>query len=430
MTDTTGDASAIDEVRAQFPALALADEGVPRVYFDNPAGTQVPLQVLGRMREYMVHSMANNGGLFRTSAATAALVDLARAKMQHFLNAASAEEIVFGPNMTSLTFHLSRTLEPRLRAGDEILLTRMDHDGNVTPWTLLAERLGLVVRWLDFDPATSRYRLEQLDTLLGPRTRIAAFNYASNITGTVNDVAEIARRVRDVGGLSYVDAVQYAPHGDVDVQALGCDFLVCSAYKFYGPHVGVLWGRKQLLDALTPAKLKAAPDVTPKRFETGCANFEGLAALIGAVEYYEWLGARQGAAQGGGTRAATRGLIGAGKRWMREQEGRLAVRLLRGLEALPGVCVHGLAAGAGADERVSTVSFSVQGRHTQQLAACLAERNVFAWSGHNYALQVIDRLGLQERGGVLRLGPVHYNTIREVEYVLDCLEQILAAAAP
>jgi cysteine desulfurase family protein (TIGR01976 family) len=411
--------STLDTVRAQFPSLAVIDDGKPRIYFDNPAGTQVTAKAVSRMQDYLLNATANSAGCFRTSLATTNLVVEAREKMQAFLNAHSADEIVFGPNMTSLTFHLTRALEPLLSPGDEILLTRMDHDGNVTPWTLLAERCGLSIKWLEFDRESCQYNLEQLERLLTPRTRLVAVNHASNITGTINNVAEIAKHARACGALSYVDSVQFAPHGDVDVQDLGCDFLVCSAYKFYGPHVGILWGKKSVLDALSPPKLRAAPDTTPRNFETGCANYEGLAALIGTVEYYEWLGRQHSPEQDART------LINNAKSWMRMHEDALAVRLLQGLSSMPKVRVHGIADEALIHNRVSTISVSVAGHHPLALATALAEHNIFTWSGHNYALQVIDSLGLADSGGVLRLGPVHYNTAAEVDHVLERLERII-----
>jgi len=421
------DSAAVDDVRAQFPSLSVTDGGLARVYFDNPAGTQVPRHVIDRISSYLANSSANYGGHFRTSRATVDLIATTRARLAAFCNAGSADEIVIGPNMTSLTFAMSRHLEPLFRPGDEILLTRMDHDGNVSPWMLLAHRLGLEIRWLEFDTRTYRYSMDQLDHLITGRTRLAAINYASNITGTINDVATIAARVKAAGGMTYVDAVQFAPHGEIDVGTLGCDFLVCSAYKFYGPHVGVLWGRHDLLETLTPAKLRAASDRVPERFETGCANFEAIAGVLGALEYYEWLGRIHGACEAGTAEPTARAAISAGKAWMRAQEDALTARLIDGLAALPGVTVHGITAAADLSNRVSTVSVTVDGHQPDYLARALADRNVFVWSGHNYALEVIDHLGLKERGGVLRFGPVHYNTLAEVDRVIEIMTELLSS---
>lgn len=418
----------LETVRGRFPALAVTDQSQPRIYFDNPAGTQVPDLVIDRVAGYYRETNANYGGRFRTSRSTVELARQAREGMAAFVNAASADEIVIGPNMTSLTYATSRALAPRFQPGDEILLTRMDHDANVTPWVQLAGRLGLEIRWLDFDTATYRYDLNRLDELVNERTRLAAFNYASNITGTINDVAAITARIKAASdAICYVDAVQYAPHGDVDVQALGCDFLVCSAYKFYGPHVGTLWGRLDLLESLQPDKLRAAPVNVPHRFETGCANSEGIAGLLGAIEYYRWLGESLDDAGGHG-RGGTRDLrqsINAAKSWMCRHERMLAGRLIDGLAALPGVTVHGLTEAADLDHRVSTVSVTVAGKDPAGLAEALGERNVFTWSGHNYAVDVIDVLGCADRGGVLRFGPVHYNTADEVDFVLATMRELV-----
>ena len=419
----------LTRVRTRFPALAVEDSGLPRVYFDNPAGTQVPDQVIDRVSSYYRTANANYGGRFRTSRSTVKIARNARQAMAAFVNAASSDEIVIGPNMTSLTFAMSRALAPRFQPGDEILLTRMDHDGNVTPWLRLARQLVLEVRFLDFDTTSYRYDLRQLDDLLSERTRLAAINYASNITGTINDVAAIVARVKAASdAFCYIDAVQYAPHGNVDVQALGCDFLVCSAYKFYGPHVGVLWGRNDLLDSLQPDKLRAAPDGVPHRFETGCANSEGIAGLLGAIDYYQWLGNQipNGPASTSTSDENLRDSITRAKQWMCEHESMLAARLIGGLSALPGVVVHGLTSDTELADRVSTVSVTVAGKDPGELAERLGEQNVFTWSGHNYAVDVIDTLGCADHGGVLRFGPVHYNTAAEVDRVLELMGNLVS----
>ncbi|MFU8814794.1 MAG: cysteine desulfurase-like protein [Pseudomonadales bacterium] len=418
----------IEMVRGRFPALAVTDDNGPRIYFDNPAGTQVPDLVIDRVTAYYRETNANYGGRFRTSRATVELARQAREGMAAFVNARAADEIIIGPNMTSLTYAVARVLASSFRPGDEILLTRMDHDANVTPWVQLARRHGLVIRWLDFDPHTYRYDLTALESLVTERTVLAAFNYASNITGTINDVAAIVAGVKAASNaLCYVDAVQFAPHGAIDVQQLGCDFLVCSAYKFYGPHVGVLWGRLDLLEQLQPDKLRAAPNAVPHRFETGCANSEGIAGLLGAIEYYRWLGdTLAGNSEGvNGTGCSLRRAITAAKAWMCDHERALAGRLIHGLDSLPGITVHGLTDDADLDERVSTISITVEGRDPATLAEALGERNVFTWSGHNYAVDVIDTLGCADNGGVLRFGPVHYNTIEEVDDVIRLMHDLV-----
>ena len=412
----------IAAVRAQFPSLSACDDGRPRVYLDNPAGTQVPRQVVDRMSEYFLRSNSNSGGSFATARISDEIIEAARRGMADFVNAFAPEEIVFGPNMTSLTFQMTRALAPLIEPGDEILVTRMDHDANVTPWRLLAERTGAAIKWLDFGRDTFRYELDDLDRLLSSRTRLAAVNYASNITGTINDVAVIARCVRAVGGLTYVDAVQFAPHGIIDVQALGCDFLVCSAYKFYGPHAGILWGRRDLLEDLKPEKLEASSNEIPSRYEIGTQSHEAIAGILGALEYYAWLGADE-------ADASFRTRINAGKTAMHRHEQELATRLIGGLSMLRGVRIHGLTGANEMADRVSTVSLSVEGHSPDGLAAALGDRNIFVWSGHNYALEVIDRLGVSREEGVLRIGPVHYNTIEEIDIVLSALERIIGSAS-
>ncbi len=418
--------SPIDRVRASFPSLAVTDGGVPRVFFDNPAGTQVPSQVIERYTSYFTRSNANSGGSFVTSRDSMEIAGLARARLAAFVNAPSADEIVIGRSMTALTFHITQAIQPMIKPGDEIIVTRMDHDGNVTPWLRLAERTGAVIKWLPFDRETTRYDMAALDALLSPRTRLAAINYASNITGTINDVATICAKVRGAGGLTYIDAVQYAPHGIVDVQALGCDFLVCSPYKFYGPHVGVLWGRRELLEQMSPPKLRVSPETLPSRYMLGTAAYESIAGTLGALEYYDWLGetvatpAQRDAAGEGSART-----INAAKLWMQDHEAALALRLIEGLKPLKGVKVHGLTGANEMHERVSTVSITVDGHAPAELANMLGAQNIFAWSGHNYALDLIAWLGLAEQGGILRLGPVHYNTFAEVDQVVDALARAI-----
>lgn len=416
----------IERVRAAFPSLHVRDEGRRRIYFDNPAGTQVPQQVIDRFVAYYTSANANSGGDFVTSRETMRVAEAARSRLAAFLNAPSADEIVIGRSMTALTFHMAAALETVLKPGDEILVTHMDHDANVTPWLRLAARTGAAVKWLPFDRESTRYDLKALDELVTPRTRIAAINYASNITGTINDVGAIVRRLRAVGALSYVDAVQYAPHGVIDVQALDCDFLVCSPYKFYGPHVGVLWGRREWLERLTPQKLRVSPETLPSRYMLGTAAYEMIAGTLGALEYYEWLGAQvateaQRTAAGPGPACA----INAAKLWMQQHEAALVLRLIDGLKTLKGVRIHGLTAADDLHERVSTVSLTVENRAPAELAAGLAAANIFAWSGDNYALDLIAWLGLAETGGVLRLGPVHYNTPDEVDQTLETLAGLI-----
>ncbi|MEX1266382.1 MAG: cysteine desulfurase-like protein, partial [Woeseia sp.] len=280
----------IDAICNQFPALALKDGNTTRVYFDNPAGTQVPQIVVDRMTECLVEANANLGGFFATSQRADRIVDEAHAAMADFLNASSPDEIIFGQNMTTITLHVSRSLGRLFSAGDEIILSRMDHDANISPWLLLAEDLGLKVRWLPFNVETFEFDLSALDELLNERTRLVCVGGASNLTGTINDIKTICSKARAAEAWTYIDAVQLAPHVAIDVQDLGCDFLACSPYKFFGPHQGVLWGRKERLEALHPYKVRPAPESLPDCFETGTQSHEGMAGTGAAVDYFAWIG--------------------------------------------------------------------------------------------------------------------------------------------
>lgn len=421
----------VQAIRAQFPALSLTDRGRPRIYFDNPAGTQVPRRVIERMNTAMIECNANMGGKFATTIEATALVHDAHEAMADFYNAASTNEIVFGANMTTLTFQMMRVLAPQFSEGDELITTSMEHDGNSTPWLRMARERGMVVKVLDFDPETYQFDLDQLDELVTERTRFAAVNYSSNILGTINDVGAISRRVHAVGGLVYVDAVQYAPHGPIDVQALGCDFLVASAYKFYGPHQGVLWGREDVLAGLDAYKLRVVPDRTPDKFETGTQSLEGQAGVIGALEYFEAIGAEAGDAGDGATSAGHRErtrVLHRALRVMADYEQELSSRLIAGLQRLDGVVVRGITDPAAASRRVPTVSITKAGVDPADMAVFLADHGVYVWDGHSYALPVIERLGLQDAGGVVRLGPTHYNTVDEVDTVLGLIEDYLTRA--
>ena len=410
----------IDDVRGEFPALALTDHGRARSYLDNPAGTQVPQPVIEAVARCLGETNANLGGAFVTSKAADELVRGAHVAMAEFLGAASAQEVVIGPSMTSLTYRISRSLGRRLEPGDEIVVTRMDHDGNVAPWLQLAEDRGLVVRWLPFDRETWRIEPEALDDVLSEKTRIVALNYASNLTGSVNDVGVLTAKAKAAGALVYVDAVQLAPHRLVDVAALGCDFLVCSSYKFFGPHLGVLWGRGDLLAEMFPYQCRCASDESPKKFETGTPQIELLAGLEAAVDYFARLGERTGA---DGSRRAK---IASAFDSIMAYEGVLARRLIDGLGSLAGVRVQGITNPNRTADRVPTVSLIHDRVEPAALARSLADDGIFVWSGHNYALEVVRHLGIDETQGVLRIGLVHYNTDEDVDKVLACLERALS----
>jgi cysteine desulfurase family protein (TIGR01976 family) len=403
--------------RAQFPGLSITDEGRPRVFFDNPAGTQVPRQVIDRTVECLTAKNANLGGYFATSVAAGELVDAAHQACADFYNAGSVAEIVFGQNMTTLTLHFSRCLGRRFQRGDEIVLSRMDHDANVAPWLLLAEDLGLVVRWMDFDPETYEFADDALTQVLSEKTRLVALGFASNCTGTINEVKRFAAQARGAGALVYVDAVQYAPHHFIDVQDLGADIVVSSAYKWFGPHQGVLWGREALLAETFGYKVRPAGDDLPHKFETGTLSHEGMAGTLGAIEYLEQFG--EGVTRTARLRSAWQALAA--------YEQALTRRLIEGLSEFKGLVVRGVTSANAMHRRVPTVSFTLEGHRPDDLARAFASDNIFVWSGHNYAIEPVGRMGLLDKGGVLRVGLTHYNTEVEVGALLDSLTRQVRA---
>jgi cysteine desulfurase family protein (TIGR01976 family) len=406
-----------ERARAQFPALKLRVGDAPAIFFDGPGGTQVPQAVIDAVRDYYAGANANCGGQFETSRRNDAAIAAARGAMADLLHCA-ADEIVFGANMTSLTFALARAIGRELAPGDEIIVTTLDHDANVAPWRALEER-GAVIRQVDIREADCTLDLDDLRRKLSRRTRLVAVGYASNAVGTINPVAQVARLAREAGALVFVDAVHYAPHGLIDVRALDCDFLACSPYKFFGPHLGVLHGRRALLDRLRPYKVRPSSDEAPNRWETGTQGQELLAALPAAVDYIAGLAGPIGASAAG-RRAA---LEAAFERTM-DHERALAVQLVQGLQRVPGARIFGIVDPGRFDERCATVSFEVAGRDPEHIARALGERGVFAWNGNCYAIGLSERLGVEERGGFVRVGLVHYNTAEEVERFLAALRAI------
>jgi cysteine desulfurase family protein (TIGR01976 family) len=408
----------LSSVRALFPALTTPDgRATPPVFLDNPGGTQVPEPVLAAMRDYLVGANANTGGAFATSERSDAVLAEARRAVADFLNAAP-DEIVFGANMTSVTFAFSRGLGQQLHPGDEIVTTVLDHDANIAPWLALERERGVVVRTLDVRLPDCTLDLDQLAALLGPRTRLLAIGYASNATGTNNDVATATRLAHAVGAWVFVDAVQYAPHGAIDVRALDCDFLACSAYKFFGPHVGILYGKRHLLATLPTYKVRPQSDAPPFRFETGTLNHEGIAGTAAAIDYLADLG-RQFA--GDGPPAADRRVaIEAAMAAIRAHEMALFERLLTGVEALDGVRVWGITDRARFDRRGPTLAFTWDAMPPRETAAWLGRHGIHAWDGDYFAFALMRRLGLAP-GGAVRLGIAHYNTAEEIDRTLDVL---------
>ncbi len=410
-------------IRQKFPALRRQ-----AIFLDNPGGTQIAQPAIDRMLEYLTRHNANHGGAFPTSQESDAVIDQARLAVADFLNAADPREIVFGANMTSLTLHISRSIARTWKAGDEIVVTRLDHDANITPWALAARDCGVQVRHVDFHPEDGTLDLQALEAALEHKPRLLAVGYASNALGTINPLEKIIPLAKEAGAWVYVDAVQYAPHGPMDVQRLGCDFLVCSAYKFFGPHVGMLYGRLELLEELEAYKVRPASNEPPGKFETGTQNFEGIAGVLGALEYLAWVGERFGgdyqekyAARFSGRRLHLKQAMSA----IRAYEFELSRALLDVLEETPGVTVYGLTDRRQLEARVPTVSFTLKEWHPRQVAEALGERGVYVWDGNYYALAVTERLGLEESGGMVRVGPVHYNTEEEIHQFGEVLRNIV-----
>jgi cysteine desulfurase family protein (TIGR01976 family) len=415
----------VEGLRARFPALSLTHEGRPFVFFDGPGGTQVPDTVIEAVSRYYRESNANHGGDFLTSRRSDAIAAEAHAALADFLGAASADEVKFGANMTTLTLHLSRSLAATMEPGDEIVVTRLDHEANVGPWRSAAADRGLVVREVDIEVEDGTLRLETLDAVLGPRTRLVAVGWASNALGTINPVAEIARRAHTAGALIFVDAVHAAPHLPLDVRAVDADFVTCSTYKFFGPHLGVLYGRRDVLESLPTYKLRPAED----RFETGTGNFEGQAGALAAVEYLADVGRMHAPDDAA---AGRRAAIVAGMRAIRRYEMDLYRRLVDGLDALPDVRTWGIRERERFEERTPTAAITFRAASPAPVARALAEEGIATWHGDFYATGLIERLGLVDTGGVLRIGLTHYNTAAEVDRLLASLEAILTGgrAAP
>ena len=410
----------VEALRRKFPALAIEDGGRPVALFDGPGGTQVPESVIAAIGGYYRTSNANHDGPFLTSRRSDASVHEAHQAMADMLGAASADEIKFGANMTSLTFHVSRSIGATMAPGDEIVVTILDHEGNVGPWKAIAADRGLVVRTVDIRESDVTLDLATLDAVLGPRTKLVAVGWASNAVGTINPVAEIVRRAHAVGAWTYLDAVHAAPHVPIDVRAIETDFLACSTYKFFGPHAGVLYGRAEILDGLPAYKLRPAED----RFETGTGNFEGLAGVTAAVDYLADVGVAFG---GAGEGAPRRERLLAGMGAIRAYEMDLYRRLADGLEAIPGLTMYGISDRARFGERTPTAALRLAGLAPRDVAAALGAEGIAVWDGDFYATGLIERLGLADRGGVVRIGLTHYNTTGEIDRLVDALGQIAAS---
>jgi len=405
--------AAVEEIRSHFPALERIHNGHPAAYFDGPGGTQVPRAVVEAMEDYLFHHNANSHWAYPTSRETDETIAYARRALADFLNA-SPGEIAFGQNMTSLTFHLARALGRGFKAGDEIVVTELDHHANIDSWRALERDRGIVLRHVPLDTERGRIDLDDLTGLLNKKTKLVAIGAASNALGTVNDVARAARLAREAGALSFVDAVHYAAHRLIDVRAIGCDFLACSAYKFYGPHIGVLYGRRDLLEAIDFPKLVPAPDHAPERAETGTQSHESMAGAAAAVDFLASL------AEGDSRRAKLEAAFDE----MHARQEALTAALWKGLSALPGVRVYGPPPGGA---RTSTVSFTVAGRPSEAVTVELAKKGVFVSHGDFYARTVVERLGLRDEG-LVRAGCACYTTMDEIRRLIEGTAAIVGGA--
>ena len=406
-------------VRAQFPSLQLQVNGYPAAFLDGPAGTQVPKQVMDAVQSYFLNSNANTCGAFATSRSNDAIIASARAAMADFFNC-DKDEIIFGQNMTTITFALSRAIGRELNSSDEIVVTTLDHDANVAPWRALEEK-GVVIRQVDIRESDCTLDLEDLKKKITAKTKLVAVGYASNAVGTINPVAEITKLAHAAGALMFIDAVHYAPHGPIDVRALDCDFLVCSPYKFFGPHMGTLYGKREHLLRFRPYKVRPAPDSLPDRWETGTQVQELIAGIGAAVDYLAELGRRCDPAAKG-----RRSALLAAYCATRQHEMALLSRLVQGLLAIPGLRFFGIRDPKQFHQRCSTVSLRLANHTPTDVAAFLGERGIFTWDGNYYASNLTERLGVEVIGGLLRIGLVHYNTLEEVDRLLAALQDIAA----
>lgn len=426
-------------VRAQFPSLNLTVNGVPAAFLDGPAGTQVPQSVIDAVRDYYAQSNANTCGAFATSRRSDAMLAAAHAAMADFLGCAS-DEVYFGPNMTTLTFALARAIGRELQPNDEIIVSTLDHDANVAPWRALEER-GIVIRQADIRQEDCTLDMDDLQKKISPRTKLIAVGYASNAVGTINPVTEIVRLAHSAGALAFVDAVHYAPHGAIDVRALDCDFLACSPYKFFGPHTGCVFGKREHLMRLRPYKVRPAAETMPDRWETGTQTHELIAGVAAAIEYLADLGrssvadesrsemrpAAKPESVSAASKLPRREAILAAYRAIRSHEMGLAVQMIERLLEIPTLRFFGISDPARFDHRVPTVAIRLAKHTPLEIATFLGDRGIFTWDGNYYALNLTERLGVEKDGGFLRIGIVHYNSREEVDRLLSALRELVGS---
>ena len=437
-------------VRAQFPSLAQTVNGHPAAFLDGPGGTQVPQRVIDAISDYLRRDNANTGGAYATSRRTDAMIAEARSAMADFLHC-GADEVVFGPNMTTLTFAISRAIGRELKPGDEIVVTRLDHDANVSPWLAMAEDLqkedrGVTVRWAEIHDNDCTLDMADLASKINAKTKLVAAGYASNAVGTINPVKEIVRLAHAAGALAYIDAVHYGPHGLIDVAALDCDFLACSTYKFFGPHMGVLFGKREHLKRLRPYKVRPNTNAIPNCWEWGTLNHECIAGIAACVEYLADLGrrvlescgdsrpvlescgdGRLGRPSSEARPVTRRAAIEAAYEAIHEHESGLLKKMISGLQPIPGLKIYGITDPARFHERCATLAVRIDGHTPLELATKLGERGFFTWDGNYYALNLTEHLDVEKSGGFLRIGLVHYNTLDEVDRLLAVLREIVKA---
>jgi cysteine desulfurase family protein (TIGR01976 family) len=419
LSETSAPVLNVEWIRSQFPSMTQSVNGHPAVFFDGPGGTQVPQRVIDAISDYLRRDNSNSGGNYATARRTDAIIAGARAAMADFFHC-HADEVVFGQNMTSLTFAFSRAIGRELKPGDEIVVTRLDHDANVSPWLTMAEDRGVTVRWAEIHDEDCTLDMNDLASKINAKTKLVAVGYASNAVGTINPVREIVRLAHAVGALAFVDAVHYTPHGLIDVAALDCDFLVCSTYKFFGPHMGVLFGKREHLTRLRPYKVRPLTEAIPFRWEWGTLNHECIAGITACVDYIADIG-RQARTSVTTRRAA----LQAAYEVMHEHERSLLERALEGLTKIKGLQVYGITNPARFDQRCATLAIRIDGHTPQELATKLSDRGFFTWDGNYYAINLTEHLEVEKSGGFLRIGLVHYNTIEEVESFVAALREIV-----
>jgi len=432
----------LNYVRSQFPSLSQTINGHPAAFLDGPGGTQVPQRVIDAIADYLRRDNANTGGAYATSRRSDAMIAEARRAMADFLHCA-ADEVLFGPNMTTLTYAMSRAIGRAIKArepksGDEILVTRLDHDANVSPWLAMAEDFGLTVRWAELHDEDCTLDMADLASKINSNTKVVAVGYASNAVGTINPVKEIVRLAHAAGALAYIDAVHYGPHGLIDVADIDCDFLVCSTYKFFGPHMGVLFGKREHLKRLRPYKVRPNTNAIPNCWEWGTLNHESIAGITACVEYLADLGRHHGICGDGcparlssearpGATTTRRAAIEGAYEVIHEHERAQLKRIMAGLQEIPGLKIYGITDPARFNERCATLAVRIAGRTPLELATKLGDRGIFTWDGNYYALNLTEHLDVEKSGGFLRIGLVHYNTQEEVDRLLAALREIVGA---